>query len=182
MIYATDSFGKQYILLLFLTVAFVKHCVTIKENGGLMNNKQHIRHDSIDEVKWEITDFFIKRRESLNLSVRELGKKADVSYTVIYDLEKRSIMPKVETILKLAEALELFVDIKHNNDEILPSLCLIFHKGGCVEQELSLITSYKRTSSENPNEQLQRLLHKKGLHTDEIKEIESFISFKLSQH
>lgn len=147
-----------------------------------MDNKQHIKHESIDEVKWEITTFFTKRRENLNLNVRELGKMADVSYTVIYDLEKRSILPKLETLLKLAEALGLVVDVKRNDDKTLPNFCLVLHNSGCIEEELSFISSHRRIKTEEPNEQLKRLLHKKGLHTDEIKEIENFIAFKLSQH
>ena len=44
--------------------------------------------DTNNEVKGELREFFTERREALNLNVRELGERAGVSYTVIYDLEK----------------------------------------------------------------------------------------------
>ena len=59
-------------------------------------------------------------RKQHNLTVRELGVSADVSYTVIYDLENFRVLPKVETIIKLANALgttfEKLFEIKQQSD------------------------------------------------------------------
>lgn len=61
-------------------------------------------------IALNLSNLFKNRREELNLTPKELGKKAGVSYTVIYDLEKRFIIPKIETISKLAEALDIEFD------------------------------------------------------------------------
>lgn len=139
------------------------------------------KSDSINEVKGEIKEFFTKRREALNLNVRELGERAGVSYTVIYDLEKRLVLPKIETLLKLAEALGLSVQIKRSQDEVSPGLSLLFYKGNVESKKFLLDTKAKAPVLSN-DEQLRKLLNLKGLYADDITEIEHFIDFKLSQH
>ena len=96
------------------------------------------------------------RREELGLSVRELGKKANVSYTVIYDFEIRGIIPKIETLFKLAETLGLELSITLN---------------GC--------TTKKKVKKASPYEEIQQNLFTMGLDDNEIKEVMHFIEFKL---
>lgn len=137
--------------------------------------------DTSNEVKGEIREFFTERREALNLNVRELGERAGVSYTVIYDLEKRSILPKIETLLKLAEALGLTVNIKHSRVENAEALSLVFSNGG-IKGRKFLLEAGSKTPALTTDEQLRKLLNLKGLYADDITEIEHFIDFKLSQH
>ena len=79
------------------------------------------KSDTTTEFITEIRDAFKEQREALNLNVRELGAKANVSYTVIYDLESNNKLPKIETLIKLAEALDYSVTIKkaHDNDNFI---------------------------------------------------------------
>lgn len=42
-----------------------------------------------------------EERKKRKLSVRKLGELSGISYTVLYDLEERRKLPKIETILKL---------------------------------------------------------------------------------
>ena len=69
-------------------------------------------------VLYDLKTTLESKREKLGLSVRELGKKAGVSYTVIYDFEKRGVVPKIETLFKLAESLGLNLTISMEEDKI----------------------------------------------------------------
>lgn len=91
------------------------------------------------------------KRKNKKLSVRELGKIANVSYTVIYDMENKGVLPKFETLEKLTKALELKITYKIN----------------------------KRTTKTQIQETLETILFKKGLHAKDIKEIKQFIQFKI---
>lgn len=137
--------------------------------------------DTNNEVKVEIKTLFERERNALNLNVRELGKLADVSYTVIYDLERRNILPKMETLIKLAEALGFTVTVKHSNSEETTALSLIFHKGN-IEDKKFLLGNTSKNPKLSIDEQLRKLLTLKGLYADDITEIEKYIAFKLSQH
>ena len=102
-----------------------------------MNDYKKNLSDNYKEVGAELSDLFTQKREDKKLTVRELGEKADVSYTVIYDLEKRNILPKVETLLKLAEALDFIVNVKHSKDKNSKAVSIIFS-----EYNLSLNQEY----------------------------------------
>lgn len=119
-------------------------------------------------------------REKANLSVRELGKKAGVSYTVIYEMENRNVLPKLETINKLAKALGFYVDIKKiDRNEQTRALSISYYKA--KTEQIQLV----RKSANNidiDESQLDIILMKKGLYHKDIEEIKSFIEFKLSQH
>ena len=191
MLFTNLSYHEKWLLStvwfchIDILVTFLNSCIfqtlcynTIKgDNMPDINSKS----DSINEVKGEIKEFFTKRREALNLNVRELGERAGVSYTVIYDLEKRLVLPKIETLLKLAEALGLSVQIKRSQDEASPGLSLLFYKGNVESKKFLLDTKAKAPVLSN-DEQLRKLLNLKGLYADDITEIEHFIDFKLSQH
>ena len=58
-----------------------------------------------------LKETLISRRRELGLSVRQLGEKAAVSYTVIYDFEVRGIVPKIETLFKIFNSLGLDLHI-----------------------------------------------------------------------
>lgn len=139
------------------------------------------KSDTNNEIKWVFQELFTEKREELGLSVRELGAKAEVSYTVIYDLEQRGVLPKMETILKLAKALGFIVNIKKMKNKELPALTIAFHENENITDE-KLVKKSAKESRLKPEEQLRRLLKEKGLYTNEIEEIESYIAFKLSQH
>ena len=95
------------------------------------------------------------RREELGLSVRELGKEAGVSYTVIYDFEIRGIIPKIETLFKLTKVLNLDLHIT-----------------------LGDYTSEK-VKEKSPLEEIKENLFILGLNNDAAKEVVHFIEFKL---
>ena len=86
-------YSQQTILLLFLTVAISKQLWYGKIEGVFMTNNIYLDSDTSEEVASEFNKLVSDRRKELNLSVRELGTKADVSYTVIYDLEQRNVLP-----------------------------------------------------------------------------------------
>lgn len=104
---------------------------------------------------YNLKEALVARREELGLSVRELGKKANVSYTVIYDFEIRGIVPKIETLFKLAETLGLELNITLD---------------GCTT---------KKVKKDSPYEEIQQNLFTMGLDDNEIKEVMHFIEFKL---
>ena len=62
-------------------------------------------------LKASLSKLIKMARFEANLSVHKLAAKANVSYTVIYDLENKNVLPKFDTINKLAKALNLVVDI-----------------------------------------------------------------------
>ena len=145
------------------------------------------------EVTWEFQKYLSDRRKELKLSVRDLGKLANVSYTVIYDLEQRAILPKMETLIKLAKALKLSIGTAQgkrglmisftprSNTEIKQSVSsdeklLKLLDVSCITKSTK---GTKQTAS--MDEQLLKLLSQKGLQTREIEEVKDFINFKLSQ-
>ena len=169
-------------MLLFLTVAFFKQRGIMLILGGNMNDYKKNLSDNYKEVGAELSDLFTQKREDKKLTVRELGEKADVSYTVIYDLEKRNILPKVETLLKLAEALDFIVNVKHSKDKNSKAVSIIFSEYNLSLNQEYLYNPRLKTPDLTIDEQIVKKLKKKGLYTDEIKEIQNYINFKLSQH
>ena len=132
--------------------------------------------DTNEDVTWGFMKYFSDRRNKLNLSVRELGKLADVSYTVIYDFEQRNVLPKMETLIKMAKALKLYVDIKKREEGLL----LTFTPN---EDFINRVPCRPTRNPRIPvDEQLSKLLSQKGLETKEIEEIKDFIAYKLSKH
>ena len=154
----------------------------VQKKGEALRDKCELNSDTTNEVKGEIRDFFQRERERKNLNVRDLGALADVSYTVIYDLEKRNILPKIETLIKLANALGFNVSIKNSHDVESPAFSLIFYKDNLKRKQFLFEQSISRNSYLSTDEKFRKLLLLKGLYADDIKEIESFIAFKLSQH
>ena len=145
------------------------------------------------EVTWEFQKYLSDRRKELKLSVRDLGKLANVSYTVIYDLEQRAILPKMETLIKLAKALKLSIGTVQGKRGLMISFTPksttdIKQSVSSDEKLLKLLDvscipkSPKGTKqAASTDEQLLKLLSQKGLQTREIEEIKDFIDFKLSQ-
>ena len=119
------------------------------------------------EVTWEFQKYLSDRRKELKLSVRDLGKLANVSYTVIYDLEQRAILPKMETLVKLAKALKLSIGTAQGKRGLMISF--------------TPISSVVAKQPAPTDEQLLKLLSQKGLQTRDIEEIKDFIDFKLGQ-
>ena len=117
-------------------------------------------------------------REEANLSVRELGKKAGVSYTVIYEMENKNVLPKLETINKLALALGFCVEIQQINRNTR-ALSLSYYKGKTGNM---LFSNNCKKNITNEEYQLDDVLIRKGLYSKDIEEVKSFIEFKLSQH
>lgn len=106
-------------------------------------------------IIYDLKTTLTTRREELGLSVKELGKKAGVSYTVIYDFEIRGIIPKIETLFKLTEVL---------------NLDLYITLGG-----------YTPVKEKSPLEEIKENLFILGLNNNATKEIVHFIEFKLQQ-
>ena len=55
----------------------------------------------------QIGAFIANKRNEKNITIRELNKITGVSIGVISDLENAKSMPRIETLIKLAEALEI---------------------------------------------------------------------------
>lgn len=71
-------------------------------------------------------------REKRGLSCRELGKKADVSYTVLYDFEQLKVGINVSTLLKVTNALEIPAEeIARAMREEVPELIVQRKKAEC---------------------------------------------------
>ncbi len=173
-------YSQQIILLLFLTVAISKQSWYGCIKGVFMTDNIYLDSDTSEEVASEFNRLVSNRRKELNLSVRELGTKADVSYTVIYDLEQRNTLPKMETMIKLGVALGFRFTIKRSNNKEKPALSLIFYdKSSNETQDLE---RKMKAPQLTPEEQLEKLLKQRGLYTSEIEELKSYIAFKLSQH
>ncbi len=49
-------------------------------------------------------------RRFLNWTQEDLAKKAGISESTIYKMEKRGVMPKISTVYKLANALNIPLD------------------------------------------------------------------------
>ena len=129
--------------------------------------------DAQQEVTWELMQLLSERRVKKAITVRELGKRADVSYTVIYDFEQRSVLPKVETIIKLAEALDFEILCEKTKDGILAiKFVPVSRRIGIMK----LLASHAETYS--PEAQIRKLLNKKGLSLSDVNEVMSFIKYK----
>ncbi len=60
-----------------------------------------------------------KYRKKLGLTQEALSRKADISYNTIIKLEAGAIInPRMDTLIKLAEALELSLDKLIKNNKI----------------------------------------------------------------
>ena len=71
-------------------------------------------------------------REKEGLSCRELGKRADVSYTVLYDFEQLRAGINVSTLLKVINVLEIPVEeIARAMREEVPELVVQRRKAEC---------------------------------------------------
>lgn len=142
------------------------------ENVNESFNQNTLVASFVNLIKYE--------REQANLSVRELGKKAGVSYTVIYEMENKNVLPKLETINKLALALGFYVDIRQiNRNEQTRALSLSYYKGKTGNM---LFSNNCKKNITNEEYQLDDILIRKGLYHKDIEEIKCFIEFKLSQH
>lgn len=121
-----------------------------------------IATDKTNELSWHLSRVISDGIAALKLSARELGAKTNVSYTVIYDLIKRGIIPKVDTLLKLAEGLDLDVNIISN------------------EESLSITISNKNhiTNKISPTNNLRKALYYAGIkNIEDIEDIENFIKY-----
>ena len=63
----------------------------------------------------QIGAFIANKRNEKNITIRELNKITGVSIGVISDLENAKSMPRIETIIKLAEALEISLSLIFEN-------------------------------------------------------------------
>ena len=63
----------------------------------------------------QIGAFIANKRNEKNITIRELNKITGVSIGVISDLENAKSMPRVETIIKLAEALKISLSLIFEN-------------------------------------------------------------------
>lgn len=71
-------------------------------------------------------------REKEGLSCRELGKKADVSYTVLYNFEQLKVGINVSTLLKVTNVLEIPAEeIARAMREEIPELSVQRKKAEC---------------------------------------------------
>lgn len=105
------------------------------------------------EILFTLSTNVKKLRKAHNLSVRELGALADVSYTVIYDLEEMRNIPKVETTIKLAEAFNTTYEnlINMENCEINMDITKALLLYGIKESDMKSALNYLEfLRSKNP--------------------------------
>ena len=60
-----------------------------------------------EELQVRIITNLMKLRQASNMTVKQLGERAGISYTVVYDMEIRNILPKVETLVKLCNVFNI---------------------------------------------------------------------------
>ena len=73
----------------------------------------------IKELTYELLKVLSERRKEYDLSVRDLGLLAGVSYSAIYDFEQRGVLPRTETLFKLAKALYFKVNVESSKNEVI---------------------------------------------------------------
>lgn len=111
----------------------------------------------------QIGAFIANKRNEKNITIRELNKITGVSIGVISDLENAKSMPRVETLIKLAEALEI-------------SLSLIFENMKPATQKTS--NSSKIIPDDmNKYDKISTLLAGLSYTKEEITDIISYIKF-----
>lgn len=111
----------------------------------------------------QIGAFIANKRNEKNITIRELNKITGVSIGVISDLENAKSMPRVETLIKLAEALEI-------------SLSLIFENMKPAAQKIS--NSSKIIPDDmNKYDKISTLLAGLSYAKEEITDIISYIKF-----
>ena len=120
-------------------------------------------NNKTDELLWHLCKITQDRMTALNLSARELGAKTNVSYTVIYDFIKRGIIPKVDTLMKLAEGLGLNVRIVPNKDSL----------------NITISNNDRTVKKVSSTDELRKALYYMGIkNTKDIEDIEDFIEYK----
>ena len=124
------------------------------------------------DIAYEVAEFVSKKRKELGLSVKELGKKANISYTVIYDLEIRKICPKINTLIKLLETLGFDVNCQSTKGGF--TFCA--HPKSIIKK-FSLFKTIEPTSEEK----LMKILSQKGLTARDSEEVLNFINYQLSK-
>lgn len=60
-----------------------------------------------EELQTRIVTNLMKLRQASNMTVKQLSERACVSYTVIYDMEVRNIIPKLSTLVKLCNVFNI---------------------------------------------------------------------------
>lgn len=111
----------------------------------------------------QIGAFIANKRNEKNITIRELNKITGVSIGVISDLENAKSMPRVETLIKLAEALEI-------------SLFLIFENMKPATQKTSN-KSKIIPDDMNKYDKISTLLAGLSYAKEEITDIISYIKF-----
>ena len=111
----------------------------------------------------QIGAFIANKRNEKNITIRELNKITGVSIGVISDLENAKSMPRIETIIKLAEALEI-------------SLSLIFENMKPATQKIS---NHSKIIPDDMNkyDKISTLLAGLSYAKEEITDIISYIKF-----
>ncbi|MBT3713014.1 MAG: helix-turn-helix transcriptional regulator [Anaerolineae bacterium] len=73
-----------------------------------IKNKAYYR----DEAFFRLADAFLLLRKQRGITQTELAKLAGTTQTVVSRLENASVKPSLETIVKLAEAMDAVVDVQ----------------------------------------------------------------------
>lgn len=111
--------------------------------------------------------FINTKRTEKKLTIRELKKRSHVSLAVITDLEKGNSMPRVETLIRLAIALEIdFNDVF--NAMILPKSCKTFN----IKDN-----KHSKNSKSKQQAELATSIAGFGYNKDQVAEILEFIEF-----
>ena len=106
------------------------------------------------DIAYEFADLVSKKRKELGLSVRDLGEKANVSYTALYDFEIRKVFPRINTLIKLLETLWFDVNCQSTGDGFI-----LWTSTKDMIKDLPLFKTVEPT----PEEKLMKILSQKGL-------------------
>ena len=109
---------------------------------------------TVEKATQQLSVLLKMYRERRGLSCRELGKKADVSYTVLYDFEQLRAGINVSTLIKVADTLEIPAEeIARALREEVPELSVQIEKAECCgncmyfDEELGFCEFLKKNTS-----------------------------------
>lgn len=69
----------------------------------------------------QIAIFINNKRKEKGITVRDLNKITGVSIGVISDLENHNSMPRIETLIRICEALDIDINVLFENMKLAPS-------------------------------------------------------------
>ena len=140
------------------SVEYFIDCFKHPEKDGHIELVARVTDFLQQKVLEQLAVFISQKRKERHLSVRELNRRSRVSLAVINDLEKARSMPRVESLIRLALALEISFNDVFDALKLPNSSC-----------------SYKDDKDSKTNLAID--IAKYGYDKNQVSEIMDFISF-----